>query len=310
MGLVYVIVNQVNDMIYVGQTACNRRKRWREHCFAARSRGRRTRFHRAMHKYGIENFRMEVIDFAESPEELDGKERAWIERLQSNNPEKGYNLTAGGDGAVELDAESRAKLGASVRRMWQDPNRKKHYQENIWTPERRAEMSRKMKERLASPEARKAISERIQVFRECPHCHETMNGRAWQKHRCPMAPPKEKKILTAEERKAKYGHRLGKKDSPEVVAKRTDALRKRFKEKPWSIPKPSAEGLKRIGEASRQRMNAPEMKAIWAQQRKEWWASHPEAREKVSKRVWSEESRAKARAAAMKRWHPEAKKGG
>lgn len=35
---------------------------------------------------------------------------------------------------------------------------------------------------------------------------------------------------------------------------------------------------------------------------KDWWDSHPEAKENISKRIWSAESKAKAKAAAIKGW--------
>ena len=51
-----------------------------------------------MAKYGEENFTLEIIDFAETYEELKEREKYWIKQYDSMNREKGYNLTEGGDG--------------------------------------------------------------------------------------------------------------------------------------------------------------------------------------------------------------------
>lgn len=51
-----------------------------------------------MVKYGEENFTLEIIDFADTYEELKEKEKYWIKQYDSMNREKGYNLTEGGDG--------------------------------------------------------------------------------------------------------------------------------------------------------------------------------------------------------------------
>lgn len=314
MGLIYVIVNDLSGMLYVGQTLCDRKKRWREHRCAARSSDRaRCRIHRAMRKYGLDNFHMEVIDFADDPKTLSQKEIAWIERLRSADPARGYNLTSGGEGATNLAPETRKRIGRLVRERWQDPDNRKRYIETQWTPEKREMNGKRARAYYQTPEGQAALEaqrRRIQILRTCPHCSETMNGRKWQKHVCLLAPPKERRVMPEEERKAKYGYWRGKKQPDDLVVKRTLSLRKRFKESPWFIPSPSPEGWKRIAEKSKFRQSTPEAREESSKRAKNWWATHPEARRKVSERAWSDESRAKARAAAMKRWHPIAKEGG
>lgn len=61
-----------------------------------------------MRKYGIENFSIEQIDTANSPEELGEKERAYIAHFNTRVP-NGYNLTAGGE-RNQLDGNPRARL--------------------------------------------------------------------------------------------------------------------------------------------------------------------------------------------------------
>jgi hypothetical protein len=43
-------------------------------------------FHRAIHKYGSDNFEIQVIDTAKSGEELDEKEIYWIQKLETLVP--------------------------------------------------------------------------------------------------------------------------------------------------------------------------------------------------------------------------------
>ena len=62
-----------------------------------------------MRKYGLENFSIEQIDFADNLKELGKLERKYIKLYDSQNPDKGYNLTAGGE-SNQWDANPSAKL--------------------------------------------------------------------------------------------------------------------------------------------------------------------------------------------------------
>lgn len=93
--IIYKITNKINGKVYIGQTIRTLQHRWKEHQRAAFVENRQTNFARALRKYGIENFIVEVIDHADSREELNDKERYWISYYDSCV--KGYNLTDGGD---------------------------------------------------------------------------------------------------------------------------------------------------------------------------------------------------------------------
>lgn len=62
-----------------------------------------------MRKYGLENFSIEQIDSTEDFKELGQLERKYIKKYDSQNPNKGYNLTAGGE-SNQWDANPSAKL--------------------------------------------------------------------------------------------------------------------------------------------------------------------------------------------------------
>lgn len=70
----------------------NLQRRWYYHCY--KSSGCRF-LHNAIQKHGAENFTVEQIDIAATKEELDEKEKYWIEHYNSIAP-NGYNLKSGG----------------------------------------------------------------------------------------------------------------------------------------------------------------------------------------------------------------------
>lgn len=95
--IIYKITNKINGKIYIGQTIRTLKERWKNHKEQAKSGKRCRAIHHAIRKYGIENFTVEQIDLAVSQEELNEKERYWIEFYDSTNRDKGYNLTDGGN---------------------------------------------------------------------------------------------------------------------------------------------------------------------------------------------------------------------
>lgn len=76
-GIIYKITNTKNGKVYIGQTTHTLRDRWRLHC--ARN-STCSLLKRAILEYGKDAFIMEQVDTAESREELNQKEMAWIER--------------------------------------------------------------------------------------------------------------------------------------------------------------------------------------------------------------------------------------
>ena len=55
-----------------------------------------------MNKYGIENFKIEEIEYLENDNELSNREIFWIKELNTYGS-NGYNATKGGDGAILYD---------------------------------------------------------------------------------------------------------------------------------------------------------------------------------------------------------------
>lgn len=94
---IYLIKNQINNKVYVGQSR-NIEQRWRTHRtrpFNPHSIDYEKPLYRSIRKYGIENFSFQVLEEC-SVEALNEKEVYWISQLNAMNSLFGYNLTEGG----------------------------------------------------------------------------------------------------------------------------------------------------------------------------------------------------------------------
>lgn len=101
----------VNGKIYIGKTN-NIKVRWSHHQAAARKQNPNdfSYLHRAMLKYGFENFIIEELFSLESELEAFEKEMFFIKQLNSQDHGIGYNLTQGGEGPSGYHHTQDAKL--------------------------------------------------------------------------------------------------------------------------------------------------------------------------------------------------------
>jgi group I intron endonuclease len=95
--LVYLITNQLNGKVYVGQTKSTLQQRWRQHCDSAKC-GDPWYLQRAIRKYGQPSFKIELLCAALSQEELDFLEILFIQVFHSTDAFWGYNEREGGSG--------------------------------------------------------------------------------------------------------------------------------------------------------------------------------------------------------------------
>lgn len=105
--IIYKITNSINGKVYIGLTTVTLEARWRGHIKDSRVCDRH--LYRSMRKYGLENFTIEEIDNTDDFKELGELERYYIKTFDSRNPDKGYNITGGGE-SNQLDGNPRAKL--------------------------------------------------------------------------------------------------------------------------------------------------------------------------------------------------------
>ena len=125
---IYKVTNKINGKVYIGQSV-DIGRRWRQHMTAEDD----IYFHKAIQKYGVENFEWEVIEKCKKSE-LDERESYWIEYYDSFN--KGYNCTKGGGFTGSGEDNPNWKGGISLdpeySKQWYEANKdkmKEYYEE-------------------------------------------------------------------------------------------------------------------------------------------------------------------------------------
>lgn len=95
---IYKYTNKINNKVYIGQST-NITRRIAEHnrrAFTEENHEFHSLLSKALRKYGLDNFTIEVIEEC-SKEELDEKEKFYIAQYNSCNTNYGYNLQLGGN---------------------------------------------------------------------------------------------------------------------------------------------------------------------------------------------------------------------
>lgn len=226
-GEIYRVTNLVNKKIYIGKTSIGHKRRWRQHKSNAFSPSLRLEhyLYRAMRKYGIDNFAIEVIDISDSEDSLHDKERAWIQSLNSFNAKVGYNCTAGGDGM------SRVSGRKSGRKL---------------TPEQCAAISARQKGKKQDPDhIRRMVEARLAKFKETPEQA--------------IARGEKTKLWWTAERKKAHGEKIRARYAPERIREIDELKARRFeyrrnRKSYWtsaSHPVWTEESRRKRGEAAR-----------------------------------------------------------
>ena len=103
MAIVYEAINIINNKRYIGKTIKSLAVRKIQHEKSSSTKG----FHGALKKYGIDNFKWNVLFETDNNEILAQKEIEYINLLRTFvgfEDSNGYNRTLGGDGASPGDA--------------------------------------------------------------------------------------------------------------------------------------------------------------------------------------------------------------
>jgi len=109
--IIYKATNKINNKCYIGQTTKDLEYRIKNHIKESTGNRCGWLFHKALKKYGSENFKWTILEYCYSSEELNNKEIWYIKHFKSFG-EKGYNLTDGGkapNGHI-LSSESKDKI--------------------------------------------------------------------------------------------------------------------------------------------------------------------------------------------------------
>lgn len=248
---IYKITNLVNNKIYIGKTN-NLKVRWQSHKRIAKGgkdkyKGYFFHIHASIRKYGINNFKIEIIEEFNNEDECYEYETWWIDYFGSNNPKRGFNLNSGGRGSENERKETIAK-------------RIEKSKINGANHELRERISNSMKQIFKDePERKVIISEK--------------NKKVWANHEF-----KEKQITALNKRykdnpdiKTKIGnsHKKRYEDDPELRLKTSLKRKETFEKNP--------EIAKKIGETHKQRfIDNPDLKNQLSIQSTEMHKNNPQ----------------------------------
>lgn len=115
-GLIYKITNNINNKVYIGQTTRGFLERYNEYKsdFKNKSKSNNIYLYNSFIKYGFNNFKFEIIDTANSIDELNEKEITYIKEYKTTDREFGYNLHDGGRNSL-LSEETKLKMSISKK---------------------------------------------------------------------------------------------------------------------------------------------------------------------------------------------------
>ena len=149
MGYIYIVINDINHKVYIGQTSTTLKQRWREHTHTDINNG--THFHNALLKYGVDKFHMYLLEECRI-DKLNEREIYYISIF--NSYKDGYNMTPGGAGVpgYKHTDEDKLKMAQASRQFWSSLSDKDR---QLFIQQRAA----KLKGVPKSPEHRLALSE-------------------------------------------------------------------------------------------------------------------------------------------------------
>lgn len=143
-SFVYITTNLINRKQYIGSHSTDN--------LDDGYLGSRRYFLNSVKKYGKENFKIEILEFHNSPEKAFLNEKIWIKEKNTLKP-NGYNTSKnGGYTLPEWDEKSRQKLGKSVSESLTGRKLSKKHKESLkkaWEKRRKNPMSDETKNKIS-----------------------------------------------------------------------------------------------------------------------------------------------------------------
>lgn len=163
-GCIYKFENKIDGKVYIGKSI-NIEHRYKCHINCSKPD---SLLHKAFLKQGIDNFIFSIVEKniyenkKEANKYLDALEREYIAIYQSNDPERGYNQTLGGEGASGAIRSDYTKFLMSIsKRGEKNPCKRAEVRKKISETLKRKYKTGEIISHPMSQEARKKISENM-----------------------------------------------------------------------------------------------------------------------------------------------------
>ena len=145
IGRVYLIINNTNGKVYVGETVSTLSRRFNAHLNTAFNKNGRNHdcyFYRAIRKYGKSAFSIQLLEETtastkkEVKQKIQNLEKKYIKLYKSDNYQFGYNSDSGGCGGKEVSEFTKEK---QRQIKLKDPKNKERlaYARSFQTPEKK-----------------------------------------------------------------------------------------------------------------------------------------------------------------------------
>ena len=157
-GIVYIAINEINNKIYIGQTTYPLKRRIAGHLSKA-SKNSDYYFHRAIRKYGKDNFTWKVLIECENQDELNKQEAFFISEKNACDSNLGYNMREGGIQGGRPSTETKEKIRQKSLEQW-----KRQKEEGFTVSEStKAKLKEKAKGRIISKKQRQASRDALLI---------------------------------------------------------------------------------------------------------------------------------------------------
>lgn len=110
---IYKITNLVNQKVYIGQSRCLQNRLNQHRSYLKNNKHKNLHLQRSYNKYGIENFKFEVIHYVDHVKELSKWEEYYINTYQSYLSNYGFNIIRIINEVTIHSEETRLKLSKS-----------------------------------------------------------------------------------------------------------------------------------------------------------------------------------------------------
>src|SRR5574343_345362 len=112
--IIYKTINEITKKFYVGQHKTEN--------INDGYLGSGSLLKRSIKKYGIENFKREILELCESKSHMNEREIYWIDKLNAKDLNIAYNITKGGEGGDWNDSPLKGtiidKMKKSTKKFW------------------------------------------------------------------------------------------------------------------------------------------------------------------------------------------------